>query len=284
MYPPVSLENDGPGWTTTRTITPSAINSWIGEEVKIGGVEVTARHRFGNQELGFTMAAFGWNDTAGTLLAARGWALDDVLAGASGRFALPDRSFAYQEYTAPTTELDGRVGYYARIDYHPLNTLTFEILHYDNAGDRVSDSSSQTDWETYFTNVGIRLALTESTHVLAQALAGRTVWGQATPVGYWVDVDFASAYVLLSHRHDAHTFTGRLDYFETTDNSFADPLDNNDEDGWAATLDYLYQINPHARLGFEFLHVSSDRPARFDQGADPAQNQDTLQSSLRVSF
>ena len=103
MYPPVSLENDGPGWTTTRTITPSAINSWIGEEVKIGGVEVTARRQFGDSDLTLTLAAFGWNDTSGTLLAARGWALDDVLVGANGRLDLPDRSFSYQDFTNPPT-------------------------------------------------------------------------------------------------------------------------------------------------------------------------------------
>jgi len=284
MYPPVSLENDGPGWTPTRTITPSAINSWIGEEVKIGGIEVTARRQFGDSELALTLAAFGWNDTSGTLLAARGWALDDVLVGANGRLDLPDRSFSYQDFTEPTDELDNRVGYYGRIAYRPLNALTLDVLHYDNVGDRVSDRGGQTDWETHFTNVGLRLALSERTHLLAQALVGRTVWGQPTPAGYWVDVDFASAYALLTSQIGVHTFSARLDYFETTDNSYTAPLFNNDEEGWATTLDYFYQINQHARLGFEFLHVRSDRLARFDQGLDPVQNQNTLQSSLKVSF
>src|SRR5580700_5713340 len=41
FYPPVSLENDAPVWGVTNTITPSAINSWIGEEVKVAGAEAT---------------------------------------------------------------------------------------------------------------------------------------------------------------------------------------------------------------------------------------------------
>ncbi|MEJ0059598.1 MAG: hypothetical protein WDM79_08535 [Terricaulis sp.] len=78
MYPPVSLEHDGPGWTPTDTITPSAINSWIGEEVKIVGVEASARRRFETQEFAATLGLFGFNDTSGTLLAYRGWALGDL--------------------------------------------------------------------------------------------------------------------------------------------------------------------------------------------------------------
>ena len=39
FWPPVSLEHTGPEWRVRDTITPSAINSWIGEEVKVGGLE-----------------------------------------------------------------------------------------------------------------------------------------------------------------------------------------------------------------------------------------------------
>lgn len=37
FFPPVSLENPGPAWTTVYTITQSALNSWIGEEVRPTG-------------------------------------------------------------------------------------------------------------------------------------------------------------------------------------------------------------------------------------------------------
>ena len=33
FWPPVSLEHSGPDWAVADTITPSAINSWIGDEV-----------------------------------------------------------------------------------------------------------------------------------------------------------------------------------------------------------------------------------------------------------
>src|SRR5205085_1050759 len=48
FYPPVSLEHGGVGWTTTDLLSASALNSWIGEEVKVGGAEVSIEHRFGD--------------------------------------------------------------------------------------------------------------------------------------------------------------------------------------------------------------------------------------------
>src|SRR5579862_9198642 len=51
LYPPISLEHSGPEWGVRDTITPSAINSWIGEEVKTTGVEVTAASELGGNRL-----------------------------------------------------------------------------------------------------------------------------------------------------------------------------------------------------------------------------------------
>ena len=284
FYPPVSLEHDGPGWTTTNTITPSAINSWIGEEVKVVGAEATAHHRFGEHDFSGTLGLFGYNDTSGTLLAFRGWALGDVLPGVSTSLPMPERSFPYQEGSRATTELDGRVGYYARFEYKPSGPITLDIMHYDNAGDRRSDAHGQTDWETRFTNVGMRMALGDNTRLLAQAMTGQTVWGYNIPgFGYWMDQDFGAAYVLLAHDFGEQTISGRLDYFEISDNN-PTPAPNNDENGWAATADYQIALSRQMRLAFELLHVSSERQTRVDQGVARQQDQTTLQSSLRYGF
>jgi len=38
FFPTISLENDDLGWASPYTLTPSAINSWIGDELRtIGG-------------------------------------------------------------------------------------------------------------------------------------------------------------------------------------------------------------------------------------------------------
>ena len=283
FYPPVSLEHDGPGWTTTETITPSAINSWIGEEVKVVGVEATARHQLWDNDFEVTLGLFGYNDTSGTLLAFRGWALGDVTPGFRDQQHLPERSIPYQETTKSTAELDDRAGYYARLQYRPVGNVTVDLTHYDNAGDRISDAHGLTDWETRFTNLGVR-AVFDDTRLYAQAMTGETIWGMNDPVyGYWTDVDFNAAYVMLSHDFGAATLAGRVDYFQIGDNNLLG-LDAADEEGWAATAAYQFPLTERVRLALEGMHIVSDRPARVDQGLSPDQQQTTLQSSVKVAF
>ena len=43
FFPTISLENDDLGWTSPYTLTPSAINSWIGDELRTIGSEGTLR-------------------------------------------------------------------------------------------------------------------------------------------------------------------------------------------------------------------------------------------------
>ena len=47
FFPPISLENTEVGWTSPWTLTPSAINSWVGEEVKVVGGEATLHASLG---------------------------------------------------------------------------------------------------------------------------------------------------------------------------------------------------------------------------------------------
>ncbi len=43
FFPTISLENDDLGWASPYTLTPSAINSWIGDELRSIGSEATMR-------------------------------------------------------------------------------------------------------------------------------------------------------------------------------------------------------------------------------------------------
>ncbi|HVY84741.1 MAG TPA: hypothetical protein VG943_06390 [Caulobacterales bacterium] len=289
MYPPVSLEHEGLGWSTTETITPSAINTWIGEEVKVLGVEGTARRDFGGQEFSATIGAFGFNDTSGTILAYRGWAMHDVLNTAFGSLELPHQAPAWYAVksdqalvTEPVRELDGRVGFYGRLGWRS-GPISLDVTHYDNAADRISESDGQYAWETRFTNIGLRLDFSEDTRLLAQAMTGQTILGRRTPFGYWVDMDFGAAYVLLAHDIGSNTVAVRADYFETDDKSFTG-TDNNNEEGWALTADYRMPLSQRLSLALEALHVESDRPQRASVGLDPDQKQTTLQSTLHVAF
>jgi hypothetical protein len=56
FFAPISLENEGVGWTSPWTLTPSAINSWVGDELRTIGGETTAEWRYQGGALGLTGA------------------------------------------------------------------------------------------------------------------------------------------------------------------------------------------------------------------------------------
>ena len=287
FYPPVSLEHDGATWTVTNTITPSAINTWIGEEVKVGGAEASVSHAFGGHELSASAALFGWNDTSGTLLTFRGWALHDLQSGASTSYDLPPLSPfmtpRQASETYPGLEIDGRTGYYGRLDWRLPERAEFNLFYYDNGGDRTSVRNLQWAWDTRFWNAGASIALDDRTQLLAQALTGETWMGFVTSRGIMADVAFSSAYVLVTRAYGQGALTGRIDYFRT-DNRSSSVLENDNERGWAATAAYRYRFSPHLTWLDEVLYVSSNRPGRAYAGETPVQAQTQVQTAIRLSF
>src|SRR6266542_3135007 len=133
MWPPVSLEHEGADWHVRDSITPSAINSWIGEEVRPVAVEGTIAADLGDHQLRATAAIMAGNDTSGTLLTFRGWALHDTTTLAFNRQPLPplDEDVAgYQPpFTHPLLDVHGgfahRPGYYAKLSWQPPVPVRF---------------------------------------------------------------------------------------------------------------------------------------------------------------
>lgn len=287
MYPPVSLEHSGAAWTVTDSITPSAINSWIGEEVKVIGAEGTVRRAFGDHELAATAAVFGYDDTSGTLLTIRGWALHDLKATAWGDFPLPPMSpFMRTKQAADSKsldEIDRRVGYYGRLEWRPPGPVSLEAFYYDNAGNRTGVEHKQWAWETRFLNLGATWQLDERTRIVAQAMNGETLMGFRMPGGYWIDAGFSSGYLLASRTFGDSAITGRLDVFAIRDRTYK-AIDDNAEEGWAAMLAWRRPLSDHATFLLEAIHVSSDRPGRVYMGVGPEQAQSAVQSSLRLAF
>lgn len=288
FYPPVSLENDFRAWGVTNTITPSAIDSWIGEEVKVAGVEVTVSHDFGDQRVGLTAGVFTLDDTAGALLAYRGWALDDTQSQANGSFDLPPLSPFLskvqldESYSA--LDIDNRAGVYGRLDWKPIDGLALNGFYYNNRGDMTGETSNmQWAWATSFWEAGGRWEADDRTTVMSQALTGHTVTGYQTSAGRFVDMDFRSAYLLGTRLVGKSAFTARVDVFDTTDLSGLS-LGNTNERGWATTAAWRYPLNKFVDLRLEALRIDSDRPGRLLAGEDSYQAQTVLQSRLRLTF
>lgn len=288
LWPPISEEHGGSTWQVRDSITPSAVNSWVGEEVKVLAFEGKLEHRFADQQLALTAAVFDHDDMAGTLLAYRGWALHDTRMTVSGHFPLPPLSPSkapfQDQITNPFWEVDGRLGYYARLDWQTPWPVAVNLFRYDNRGDRLSSYDKQTAWRTRFCNAGASASLGARTVAKAQVLWGNTLVGPETALGYPTDVDFAAAYLLVSRELGGGKLSARGDWFRTHDNSYVASDDNN-EHGWAGMLAYKHRLTRFADLVVELLHVESDRPVRVaNAGIASQQTQTQLQSALRLGF
>lgn len=289
MWPPVSLEHEGADWHVRDTITPSAINSWIGEEVRPLAVEGTVGTSLGEHKLSATAALFAVNDTAGTLLAFRGWALHNRRTLAFNDQPLPPFEAEDEGYQGPSTHplLDvaegfaDRPGYYAKLVWQPPIPVRLELFRYDNRADpEAVNEDVEWGWRTHFDNLGMEADIS-GMRVRVQAMTGRTRMGFAEPER-WIDMRFRSAFLLVSRPVGKVGLAARIEAFETRHRgSWWD--EEYDEDGWAATFAAKREWGPFTGL-VELIHVSSDNPAREHVSLDPQQSQTRLQADLRVSW
>jgi hypothetical protein len=287
FYPPISLEHDGLDWSVPDTITPSAINTWVAEETKVVGIEATIRRTLAGQTFSLTAGGFKNGDTSGTELTFRGWALHDLKSPVFGRFPLPPLSTRMAMRQAPSTtplaEIDGRIGYYGRVEWRPSSVLAFDLFGYENEGDRTSvDANREWSWETRFWNLGMRLDL-DAVAVKAQVMTGETLMGYSNALGIWADVRFEAAYISATRALGPGSATARYDRFSTTDRTNK-LTDNNAEHGWSALAAYRWDVRPNSQIVFEALHIDSFRRDRARLGLAPAQGQTVLQAAFRRQF
>lgn len=291
MWPEISLEHStGGAWSVVNTITPSAINSWVGEEVKVLGAEGTLHASLGEHDFGVTGGVFGWNDTSGTLLSFRGWALQDIKGTAFGDFKLPPLNpfitQIQQNQTQNTVEIDHRPGWYARTEWRPPAPFGVALFYYDNRGDpEAFTAAGQWGWRTRFWNLGIDAKITPDTKILAQGMTGSTIMGFPENGGPWVHTDFNSAFVMAVHDFGRFALTGRIEDFQTREHgSEMSPL--NSENGVAATLAARIPIDTHFTVFVEALNVQSKRGTRVELGRlpSPFESQNVFQIALRAKL
>jgi hypothetical protein len=291
MFPPVSLEHEGADWHVKDSITPSAINSWIGEEVRPIAVEGTLAANFGQHKLRATAAIFAANDTAGTLLTFRGWALHDATTLAFHSQPLPplgDDVGSYQaKFTHPLLDVGPgfahRPGYYAKLVWQSPIPVRFELFRYDNRAKPTDvDADMEWGWHTEFNHLGAVANLGSDTEFKAQAIEGRTHMGFAEGGRRWVDNRFRSAFVLLTRPFGGFGIAARVEAFDTS-NRGSDVGSEYDETGWSAMLAGKREWGRITGL-IELLQVSSRRGNRVDAGLKPRQNQTQLQAEARIRW
>lgn len=301
FFPASSLEIDyeSMGWTPLRTVSSAAINSWIGEELRTLGAEVTLTRK-GQQSgsphsYGVSAAVFGGNDPAGSLMAWRGWSVSDRITGLTEPLLLADLP-AYRQGSpgAPLPmqdrsirlfkEIDGRPGFYLGAHYALAQTLELAVLHYDNRADPLALKGGQYAWNTRFDHLSLRARPAGQWELAAQAMRGETTMGPDA-----VRLTFQAWYLSASHPWAGGHVTLRFDSFRTDENDIL-PGDPNGEAGRALALAYavpLGSIVPKAErftLVTELLSVQSDRPARVQTGQAAAQAERSWTTSLRWQF
>lgn len=290
MWVPVSLEHEGADWYVKDSITPSAINSWIGEEVRPLSAEGTMSTNFGEHKFRATAAVFAANDTAGTLLTFRGWALHDRTTLAFRSEPLPplgDFTGHQAPYTHPLIDLHSgfahRPGYYAKLAWAPPAPVRLELFHYDNRSNPETVTlAPEWGWRTRFDDAGLVANLGSGAELKAQALQGRTRMGYVMDGHRFVDERFRSAYAMLTKTVGTIGIAARADAFDTQ-NHGSIWTEEYDEHGWSAMLAAKRQWGRLTGL-VELLHVWSNSPARENADEPERQRQTQLQAEVRMHW
>jgi hypothetical protein len=291
MWPPVSLEHEGLDWHVKNSITPSAINSWIGEEVRPLAAEASLTATLGQHKLRATAAVMAANDTSGTLLTFRGWALHDRTTLAFTHQPLPPLDEVIGGYqslnTHPLLDVDRgfarRPGYYAKMAWQPPVPVRIELFHYDNlANPEAADANNEWGWRTRFDNLSVLADLGSGAELKAQALKGRTRMGYPDDGRRWINNRFRAAYVMLTRPFGSYSASARIDAFDTQ-NRGSDVAQEYDEHGWSAMIAGKRDWRRFTGL-VELLHVWSDNPSREHAAERPRQGQTQLQAEVRMRW
>ncbi len=284
FYPPISLEHRAAGWSNPYTISSSALNTWVGEELRTIGVGYELEHLGiadgGRFDFGFHAAVFGWNDPAGVIVAYRGFSLNDrqtPLFGRIGTYAWGGR-----EQRVIFAEIDDRPGFHTGAYLKSDTGIELRALRYDNRGDPEAEKPSIEDyaWDTRFNSLGLRYDSPQGTAFIAQWMDGKT---RATPdpSNEW---SFKTWFVLLAQNLGRHRLALRYDDFGTRQTHEYSPPPWSREAGTAWTLGWTWAVREHVELAAEWLRIDSLHSGRAALGESPGAVEHGAQLALRLSL
>ena len=293
FFPTVSLENTDLAWLSPYTTTFSAINSWIGEEVKTVGAEGGPSFRIKEAQLRLFGSIARMNDPNGTLLAWRGFALHDRVSGFSDRLPLPAlKSFDpgnlfpdQPPHVQPVREVDLKWTWSSGLSLtHP--NYRIKALYQPRTANPAAFDGEQYAWRTGYWAVGGARTFGRL-ELLGQGTDGETHMGIAPSGRDAVIAKFQAAYLMASWTDsDAarHRISARYDAFRVQDHDDFKLEDPNDESGSAWTFAYVFSPAARHRFTAEFLRVDSTRTNRRDLGLDPRAVEILATLSWRVMF
>jgi len=284
FYPPISLEHRTSGWTNPYTIDSSALNTWVGEELRTIGVGYQLDHLGiadgGRLDWGVNAAVFGWNDPAGVIVAWRGFSLNDRQTPLFGRIGT--YAFGGRTQRVLFSEIDNRPGYYASGYVKSDGGLELRALHYDNRADPSVYKSSISDyaWHTRFDTAGARWDGQHGTALIVQWLDGTT---RATPYEQYT-WDFSTWFVLAAQNFGKHRLAARYDRFSSEQDTEYLAGPGGHDEGHALTLGWTWDVREHVQIAAEWLRIDSTYNVRTMLGETPHAIEHSVQLALRLSL
>jgi hypothetical protein len=284
FYAPLSLENRAGGWASPYTLSYSALDSWIAEEVRTIGAEATVDWLGTRLGLPFDIdgiaGVYGWNETAGAALANGGFILDDrqtPLFGRVGEFESQSGA-----YVKPFREIDGRAGYYGGLQLRFPGRVLVTALHYDNRADPTSSDfvSHVFAWRTTFNTAGVRVEWDPRWTLIAQWMAGET---EISPRGGPLEWPFSARYVLLSRRFGAHHMLSfRYDRFDV-ESPNVDTYGQQNGHAWTGA--YVFDPGKNWTASLEYVRVTDTSYEQSEDFEFPGRLTDTqVQLGIRYTL
>ena len=262
FYAPISLENRAAGWESPYTLSYSAINTWVAQELRTIGAEgqidwlgTRTSHAF---DLALLGGVFGWNDPAGMVIADRGFSLSDRQTTLFGRVGAP--------HSGPLPpmqlfgEIDHRAGFYTGVEARYFDRVVVRALHYDNRGDPAAFDAATGNfaWNTHFNAIGIRAQSADGWTAIVQYLDGEAALAPSS--GYDGEgYPFKARFALVSRETTHGRISLRYDSFAV--NSESDEGEGA-QHGHAWTAAYVFEPDARWRFTLEWLRVVSDAENR----------------------
>jgi hypothetical protein len=284
FYAPISLENRSAGWESPYTLSYSAINTWLGQELRTigaeGQIDWLGTHTGHAFDLALTGGVFGWNDPAGVVIASRGFSLSDRQTTLFGRVGA-----SHSGPLPPMTlfgEIDHRAGFYTGVEARYFDRVVVRVLHYDNRGDPAAFDAATNNfaWNTHFNAAGVRAESGNGWTAIAQYLDGETA---VAPASGYLSWPFKARYGMVSREIGHHRISVRYDSFVVNSESMDD--DGSAQRGHAWTAAYVFEPDNHWRFTLEWLRVISDAEYRpFYLGIPPRATETQVQLAARFAL
>jgi hypothetical protein len=225
FFLPTSRENVDALWESPYTITPSALNSWFGEELRPIGIDAAYTWR---RTLTAGATVFRGNDTFGALPKDRGWAMRDEWILLGEHLPVGD---GYS--TSVSAETDHTLGWSAR-GRGQNQYATVQLTHIDNRSDAL-EHGSLLNWDTRFDIAAAEINRGDWT------VAAESGWGRTRVFEYPSPI--RAGYVLVSRRFASGRVSVRGDTFNR---------------GHALTAAFFWSPRGPLRTGVEVIRANDD--------------------------